>query len=210
MFFAVTLIPLASATAIGFTSPIFAMVFAWLLLRERVNVGRWLGGAIGLCGALIIAAPGGYSVNFGAAIALLAAIFMGAEVVGVKWLSRTEDHAFTIVFFSNLFGTLLALLLALPFLVIPSEEQFAILASIGISAAVGQICILQASRLSDASFLAPFFYISLFYSAIIGFVFFDENVPFVTILGCTAILSGAVINILTAKKPPLQEQEVKV
>lgn len=119
MFFAVTLIPLVSATAIGFTSPVFAMIFAMLLLRETVGVSRWVGAVVGLCGAAIIAAPGGYSISLGAVIAMLAAVFMGAEIVGVKWLSQTEDHASTIIFFSNLFGTLLALFLAIPVLVIP-------------------------------------------------------------------------------------------
>ena len=114
MFLAVTQIPLASATAIGFTSPIFAMIFALLLLRETVRKMRWVGATVGLIGAVIIMNPDGSTISFGALIAMLAAIFMGAEVVGVKWLSRTEDHAATIIFFSNAWGTGLALCLAAP------------------------------------------------------------------------------------------------
>lgn len=209
MFLAVTLIPLASATAIGFTSPIFAIIFAWFLLGEAVGVSRWVGAVIGLCGAAIIAAPSGYSINPGAAIAMLAAVFMGAEVVGVKWLSRTEDHASTIIFFSNLFGTILALGLTLPVLVIPNYEQLLIIVSLGVSAVLGQICILRASRMSDASFLAPFFYVSLLYSAIIGFFFFGEHISLSIVLGCSAILAGAAINMASVKDSPVYKHEVK-
>ena len=58
MFLAVSLIPLAAATAIGFTSPIFAMLIAALMLSEKVTFRQWIGAVIGLAGAGIIAAPG--------------------------------------------------------------------------------------------------------------------------------------------------------
>lgn len=204
MFLAVTQIPLASATAIGFTSPIFAMIFALLLLRETVRKMRWVGATVGLIGAVIIVNPDGSTISFGALIAMLAAIFMGAEVVGVKWLSRTEDHAATIIFFSNAWGTGLALCLAAPVLTMPSLSQLTILVAIGLSAAIGQVCIIQASRKAEASFLAPFFYISLFYSAVIGFFVFDETVPLATLLGCAAILLGATINMFVSRDSSAQ------
>ena len=75
MFAAIQIVPLASATAIGFTSPIFAMIFSAILLGERVPRLRWFAASIGLSGAIIIASPGSGVPLAGASIALMAAAF---------------------------------------------------------------------------------------------------------------------------------------
>ncbi len=193
MFVAVRHAPLADATAIGFTSPIFAMFFAAVLLRESIGVRRWVAAVIGLSGALIISSPDGASLSFGAMIALAAAVFMGAEIVGVKWLSQTADHPLTILFYSNLTGALMSLATAAPGWVWPSATQLTLLVSIGLVAVIGQACVLKAARIADANFLAPFFYVSLVYSAAIGFLLFDERITSPLIIGGAAILVGAFI-----------------
>ncbi|MEH6496313.1 MAG: DMT family transporter [Pseudomonas marincola] len=210
MFLAIRHIPLASATAIGFTSPIFAMLFAAVLLRERIVTLRWLATMIGLGGAIIIAVPNGGSISFGSMIAIAAAIFMGAEIVSIKWLSQTRDHAVTILFYSNLAGSVLAFIGSSPILVWPNSGQFWILFMVGAVAVAGQICILRASRLSDASFLAPFFYISLFYSALIGFFAFDEPLAMSTTFGCAAILLSGGITMMTANANKNVEKGISV
>lgn len=193
MFLAVSLIPLAAATAIGFTSPIFAMLIAALMLSEKVTFRQWIGAVIGLAGAVIIAAPGESFVAVGALVALAAAAFMGAEVVGVRWLAKTEDHPVTILFFSNLFGAVLSGVVMLPFFVWPTMGQLRLLILVGLLAILGQFCILRAARKSDASFIAPFFYVSLFYAAVIGLFVFNEIPSRSTMIGCFAILGSAIL-----------------
>ncbi len=193
MFTAVQTIPLASATAIGFTSPIFAMMFAALLLGERIFKVRWIAAVIGLSGALIIASPGPTVLASGALIALAAAAFMGAEIVGVKWLAQTADGAITILFYSNVAGLILSGVAMLTDFVWPTFEQSLLLTLIGTLAIAGQTCIIRAARLSEASFLAPFFYISLLYAAVIGYVVFDEVITIPVAIGCFAILTSAVL-----------------
>lgn len=58
---------------------------------------------------------------------------------------------------------------------------------------------MRASRLSDTSFLVPFFYISLFYSVLIGFFAFDEQLDMSITFGCAAILVSGGITMMTAK-----------
>jgi len=200
MFVAIQHIPLAAATAIGFTSPIFSMFFAALLLREKIGSWRWLAAVIGLSGAFIIASPGGDSVSVGSLIAILAAVFMGAEIVGVKWLSQTRDRSLTILFYSNLAGAVISFAAAIPFWVWPTAPQFYLLVAIGTVAVIGQICILKSARLADAHFLAPFFYVSLIYSATIGFFIFNEAVTATILSGCAAILISAVIMMRSQQK----------
>jgi len=191
MFVAVQHIPLATATAIGFTSPIFAMAFAALLLGDRVRPPRWLLGLLGLTGALLVASPDQSTAALGALIALAAAIFMGAEVVGVKWLSETGDSDIAILLYSNLLGVLIVGAISAPWLIWPSPEQAGLLIAVGAFAIAGQVCILRGMRLAEASFLAPFFYASLIYAACIGYLVFGETVSGQMLAGGALILASA-------------------
>jgi drug/metabolite transporter (DMT)-like permease len=193
MFLAVRFVPLASATAIGFTSPVFAMLFAAIFLREHLTRQRWIAGCIGMAGALVIASPGAQSVSVASLIPVGAALFMGAEIVSIKWVSQTKDNAITIIFYSNLFGAILAFTLAAPVWIDPSPRQLVFLALLGSVAVAGQFCVLRGTRLAQASFIAPFFYASLVYAAILGYVFFSEVPTTHTIIGSVIILIGAFI-----------------
>lgn len=178
------------ATAIGFTSPIFAMIFSTVLLSERIPRQRWFAASIGLCGAVIIASPGSGVQMAGALLALMAA-FMGAEVVGVKWLTQTTDGAVTTLYYNNLTGLFISGLFMPPGFVWPTHSQAQMLFLIGLMASLGQTCIIRAAKLSYANFIAPFFYVSLFYAALIGYVSFDETIPLLVAIGCSLILISA-------------------
>ncbi|MEM6376563.1 MAG: DMT family transporter, partial [Pseudomonadota bacterium] len=80
LFAAATFIPLSDATAISFLNPVFGMLLAIPLLGERVGRVRWSAALIALTGAMILTRPGSGALEFGAFLALGAAVFMGAEV----------------------------------------------------------------------------------------------------------------------------------
>ncbi len=191
MFFAIKSLRLSDATAIGFSSPFFAIAASIWILGERPNPGRWLAAIIGFIGVLVIAQPTGGSFEPAAAIALLAAFAMGVEIVGVKWLSEVDRPAIVILL-SNILAVPLAAIAAVPVWVWPSDAQWAILAAIGIVAAIGQQCVLCGARLATASFIAPFFYFSLVFATLFGAFIFDEVPPLTTVIGSTIIFVGAI------------------
>lgn len=197
MFLAVQTVPLASATAIGFTSPIFAMLFSVFLLSEHVPRLRWLAAALGLLGAVIISSPGSGVPPIGALIALVAAVFMGAEVVGVKWLAQTKDGPVTILFYSNCLGLAISAVFMAPSFVWPTLDQTVLLVLVGAMAILGQACFIHAAKKADANFLAPFFYVSLFYAASIGYLAFGEIPSTYVVVGCFTILLSAAIMLQT-------------
>ena len=84
MFFAIAVIPLANATAIGFSSPIFAMIFAVLLLGEKANRFRWLAAAVGFAGVVVVAGPDFSAFGMASLIAVAAAVCMGGEIAAIN------------------------------------------------------------------------------------------------------------------------------
>ncbi len=193
MFFAIAVIPLANATAIGFSSPLFAMIFAVLLLGEKANRFRWLAAVVGFAGVVVIAAPDLSAFGSASLLAVAAAVCMGGEIAAIKWLSRLGDRAITMLFFGNLFGALIASLLAVPTWVWPAPGQWLILAATGLVAVVGQRLLLHAMAMADANFIAPFLYSSLLFSALYGVLFFDEVLRLSLFFGMIMIVGSGLL-----------------
>src|SRR3982751_4362904 len=86
-FQALILLPLADATAINFTAPIFATILSYLVLKEEIGVHRWSAVVLGLVGVLIVAQPTGSSLPLlGVAVALAAAIGQAAVTTTLRHL----------------------------------------------------------------------------------------------------------------------------
>src|SRR5262249_60615528 len=58
-FYGITVVPLATATAVNFTAPLFATIAAVLVLHEDVRFRRWSAVVVGFVGVLVIMRPGG-------------------------------------------------------------------------------------------------------------------------------------------------------
>src|SRR5271163_4635960 len=62
-FYGVAYMPIADATAISFTGPLFATAGAALILHETVRLRRWLATLVGFAGVLVVVRPGPDSFN---------------------------------------------------------------------------------------------------------------------------------------------------
>ncbi len=189
MFAAVARMPLPDATAISFLSPVFTMLLAIPLLGERVGPVRWIAAAIALVGAAILLRPGD-ALQPAAALALGAACAMGLEAIFIKRLTRREAPL-QILLVNNAMGTAIAATAALAVWATPNAAQWAALAAIGLLMAMGQALNLAAMRQSDASFVAPFFYLTLVWAAGFDLWIFGVLPDAVSIAGAAVLVSGA-------------------
>src|SRR6185295_18271633 len=110
---AFSLMPLAGATAIMFSSPIFSTLASAYFLHEAVGRVRWGVLLIGFLGVLVIANPGADSFQIGALFALGNAILFGTVVAGVRGMSATESAETLIMYQLTLLTAAYAF--ALPF-----------------------------------------------------------------------------------------------
>ncbi|WP_420404878.1 DMT family transporter [Nisaea sp.] len=195
-FAAVGMMPLADALAIAWTSPIFAMVFAIVVLKEKLVPLRWLAAAVGLAGVVVMTRPGAGVFEAGAVIALLSAVLVGAEVVTIRILAQT-DRPLTILAINNLAGLIISGLAALPVLQLPTVEQMPYLVGVGSIMVSGQLLFLKAAAAGEANFIAPFYYSTLLYAALFGLLFFGE-VPDLHLLtgGAMIVASGLAIALI--------------
>lgn len=192
MFAAAALMPLTDATAISFLSPFFTMVLAILFLGERAGIWRWGAAAVAFFGVIVLTQPGSETFQPAALIALLAAVFMGTELVFIKSLTRTEP-LLRILLINNAAGAVISGCAAAFFWTPPSATQWALLAAIGTIMVTAQSFFVRGMRLGEASYVAPFSYTTLLYATLYGILFFGEFPPLTTIAGAVLILTGAAI-----------------
>lgn len=190
-FSALALMPIAEATALNFTTPLFATVGAALFLREAVGWRRWVATAVGFAGALVILRPGAAALSWPALLALGAAAFGAPTMLMVKPLART-DSAATIVFYMNFLTTPFSLPPALVVWVMPSPEAWAGLVGIGVLATLGQVYLIRAFAVADASAVLPFDFARLPMVAVLGYLFYDERPDAWTWIGGAVIFAATL------------------
>lgn len=191
MFASVAYIPLADATAITFLNPVFAMVLAIPLLGEQVGRIRWMAAATALLGALILLRPTPDSFQPAALLALGAAAIMGLELIFIKRLSGRES-AFQILLINNALGVVISTLAVLAVWQQPTPAQWGLLAMLGLLMACAQTCLVNAMARAEASFVAPFSYLTLIFAAFYDVVFYAVIPDGVTVAGAMIIVAGAL------------------
>ncbi|MCB1486082.1 MAG: DMT family transporter [Bauldia sp.] len=202
-FTALSLLPIADATAIGYAAPLMTVVLAVIFLGEKVRIYRWSAVIIGLIGVLVILSDyvgpdveGGATERsaFGAIIAVSGAFLGAVTSTQVRAMVRYEGAATIVVYFS-LFTSLFALV-TLPFgWVMPDLPGLLSLVAAGIFGGMGQVLMTQSFRYGGASMIAPFDYTSMIWALTVSLLVFDTWPSQRMLLG-TAIVIGAGLFVI--------------
>jgi len=192
-FGAVILLPLAEATTINFTVPIWAVLLSIVLLREHVGPWRWSAVILGFAGILLIAQPGGgHFPLYGALVALGGAFMIALISIQIADLNRTE-MPLTIVFYFALFSAPLTAL-ALPFVATAHDAQgWLLLLGIGLAGALGQLLLTAALRFGTVASVIVMDYSGLFWATLYGWLLFETLPPPSTWLGAPLIVIAGLI-----------------
>jgi drug/metabolite transporter (DMT)-like permease len=189
-FYAVTVMPLSTATAVNFTTPLFATVGSVLILGERASFSRWLAIIVGFLGVIVVLHPGRELIQGDAWIVLVSAAASGMSIVTVKFLSRTETPEAIVAYFT-LFLLPLSLVPALLVWTWPSLAILPWLLLLAVMATFAQLFATRAYAIADAGYLAPFEFGRLVFAVGLGYLVFSEKTSLATWLGAGLIAAAA-------------------
>jgi drug/metabolite transporter (DMT)-like permease len=206
---AFSLMPLAGAIAINFSSPLFATLVSALLLKEAVGMARWAALLVGFCGVLIVTNPGADSFQIGALFALANAVLYGSVTAAVRGMTATESAETLTLYQLTLLTAFFTLLLPLGW-VTPTPADAVWIVFNGASNAVGQYWWTRALHLAPASAVAPFYYLSLIWASVLGFAVWDEIPTVSLIVGSAVVVASGLFLIWRESnarqaKPPANE-----
>lgn len=191
MFFsALAITPLAEATALAYTSPLFMTIGAVLVLGETIRVRRVIALLIGFVGALIVLRPGVVPIGLGPMLVIGSALLWAISMIDIKILSRT-DSSLTIATYMVVFLTPITFAAALFVWQWPSWDQLGWLFLLGALGSAGHILFAEAFKHADTTVLMPLDFTKLIWAAIIGFLFFGQVPDLWTWVGGSIIFASA-------------------
>ncbi|MEC7513797.1 MAG: DMT family transporter [Pseudomonadota bacterium] len=188
-FYALTQMPIAEVSAIGFTGPVFITIGAALFLGERVGVHRWGAVAVGLVGALIIIQPGVVPLNAGALAMAAAVPLFAASDLFVKALVRTESPT-VIIAVLNVILTVGMAPFAWWFWQPTDWRDWVLAGGMAVFATFSHICMGKAFAAADVSAVQPARFLQLPWLALLGYLAFAEFPSLAAWTGAAVIIAS--------------------
>ncbi len=187
-------LPLSDSTALSFTTPLWVMLGAAMVLRERVSVERWVAALIGFLGVLIVIGPhwNGGGGSLGWSLVMLAATpLFAASALITKALTRHESSG-VIVAWQSIMVTVFSAPFAWWVWRSPTTSQWLVLLGCGLLGSIAHYCITRSFALANISAMQPVRFLDMVWACLYGLLLFGEWPT------ASALAGGAVIVAATA------------
>lgn len=191
-FAALVSMPIADATSLSFTTPLFVSMAAMLFLAEPARLGRWTGLIVGFAGTVIILRPGFAEINVGALAVLASGVLFAASAIYVKVLVR-QDPPDTVTLYQLLYMLPINFLPALFVWTWPTAQQWLWAVLIGVLTTTAQRAYVRAYAVTDASAVQPFDFLRLPFAIGLGFIMFAELPDLWTVAGGIVIFASSFL-----------------
>ena len=211
---AIAAIPIANAVAIYFTMPFFVAGLAGPLLHERVRLHRWLAIIAGFIGVLIMVRPGAGVFEPAALLALLSAFGYAVGQMLGRPLSQ-KVAPIIIATWQNVVYASLAIVLGLAFNTLdfgtfshpslvflsrpwvwPGAFDAALLLGHGVLAGCAMLLFVNAYKLAETNFVAPFEYSAMIWAVGYGLILFGDFPDTYTWIGAAVVIAAGILMIL--------------
>jgi len=193
LFYALSELPIADVYALQYTIPLFTILLAVLILKQKTDTFSWIVTLVGFGGVLIVMRPGVIEITLAAFCALAAACCSAGSNTTLKLLSKTEG-AGRITVYSNL---LMLPFAAVPMLFVwqtPTAEQWPWIAGVAIFSSVGGYSFTRAVGAADARVVQPFQFTRMIFATALGYWLFMELPDIWTWIG-SAVIFGSTYAI---------------
>lgn len=201
-----THLPIADATVIQYTNPVYAGLLAVPLLGERLRRREVLSVLASMAGVLLVMRP---AFLFGGSahalppvtvmIGLLGAMCSAAAYITVRKLGRTEHPAVIISYFSVI-SVIASVPVALPGWIWPTGKEWLVMIGIGVTTQLGQTYLTHGLRMERAGTATATAYLQIVFAALWGVLFFSEVPDAGTLLGA-AVIVGSTLALAPRGKP---------
>lgn len=195
-FVTVSNIPLADATALGFTQVLFVALVSRMFLSEAVGLSRWLTVLIGFVGVMLVVQPAfdGTPVLYTLA-GLGGALGAAVAVVCVRKMAQTESRV-VLLSYQAVFVGVVALIPSLSVWQWPSVDDLLLLIAVGVISSAAQWVGVTAYKLGEANVIANVEYAKMIYSLLFGYFLFAEIPNGLAVVGVFVIILSACIPML--------------
>ena len=203
---ALVYLPLAEAAAMSFAAPLVLTALSVPLLGEKVRPAQWAAVAVGFCGVLVLARPGGKLFDIATLLPLGCAFTYAIfQIITRKYAGR--DSAFTTHFWTAMVCTIL-LTLTLPFFwKTPSMWGWIAMMAMGLIGGIGHFILIKAYECAPPATLAPFSYAQLVWATLVSWLIFDHLPDSGSMLGMTIIVGAGLFAVWMQRRNMRADEE---
>lgn len=178
---------LGTATVVFFASTFMTTALSIPMLGEKVGIHRWSAVIVGFIGVFIAMNPQGAQDLTGYFWVLGSALVYSVLFLSGRKLAQTES-VFAIVFSFNAMAGVVGFMIS-PFVWKSMDfNAIKLMVMLSVIAVVGHYCMTKAFKLSEASLLTPFEYSAILWSALLGYIFWQDIPASHVWYGCAIII----------------------
>ncbi|MBP0617477.1 DMT family transporter [Jiella mangrovi] len=191
MYWALTYVPLADATAVIFFAPILVTVLSVVVLKETIGIHR-IGAIIaGFVGMLVILRPGLATIEPHLFLVVGAAAFNACYLLLTRRLSGREDSAAT-MFNTTAPGAVILTFMVIPLWQTPSPTAVAFMAAIGLTGSAAHFFLVRGFSFAPASLLSPFLYVQVLAASVLTVLVFGDPLHLTTAIGAVILVASGL------------------
>jgi len=212
-----TVLPLGTATALFFVTPFLITIFAHFFLKEEIGLRRWSAVVVGFIGVYVTLNPDFSNFNYLSLLPILCALCYSLSMIIIKKTSDKDSvYTQTFTFYIG------AIIISIIFYLIIGDGQYNVsdhpasqfifrewfvdfnsnillMTATGVTATVAFLFLFTAYSIASPAVVSPFEYSILFWSPLVGWLYFDEIPSLNTVIGILIIVSSGVYIFMREK-----------
>ncbi len=197
-FYAMTRLPLATATTLNYTSPMFLTLITILWQREKVRPALVAAILLGFVGVILLLKPAVSASQLPIGLlGLMSGCLSAIAYLNIKQLAAAGEPDSRVVFYFSTISTLVAGIL------IPALDEFhavslrgaGLLLALGACATIAQLCMTRAYRTGRTLVVGGFAYSTIVFSALNGWLFLGEVLAWSSWLGMAIIIGAGLLAV---------------
>jgi drug/metabolite transporter (DMT)-like permease len=196
-FYCITVLPLATAITLNYTSSLFLAGLTLIVLREKLHLP--LGAALGLgfVGVALLLHPTLERDQLASGLlGLLSGLLAGVAIFNVRQLGQRGESATRIVFYFNLIATIGSGLWMLHgSLHTPAAVDLPLLVAIGAAATFAQLAMTRAYRIGHTLVMSSLSYSTLAFASLFDLALLHTVLPLAGWLGMLLIVASSVVSL---------------
>lgn len=202
-FWTLTRLDLGTAVMLNYTAPLFAVVLARFILRERTSAGGSLAILVAFAGVFLLTGPRWSAQPAPIMAGLTAGLLAGTVHILIRNTSRGESPLTIILYFTVASSIGSGLLLMWTGPVLPTLPETLLLAGVTVSSLIGQIGLTYSLRIAPVPTVSPFGYLTPVLSFAAGWLIWGELLSATSVLGSLLIIGAGIwLYRLRRQAPP--------
>jgi drug/metabolite transporter (DMT)-like permease len=201
-FYCITVLPLATAMTLNYTSALFLTVLTLIVFRDKLHWPLAVCLALGFFGVVLLLHPTlERDQLISGLLGLLSGFLAGVAILNVRELGRAGEPALRVVFYFNLVATLGSGLWILHgTLHLPNLHELPLLLAIGASATFAQLAMTQAYRIGQTMVMSSLSYSSIAFSSLFDLLIWHDALPLAGWFGIALIVASGVLSLRLSPK----------